>query len=186
MTNIKVWIIPLLFLCLCLLIISYIVTLKYTTFENLTNPEKVDLLSYLKVLLKQSKPSTIWKDLSGNKNDFVWSNEPISDKGFITKNNKLYGSVDVKQITLVLKVNLIKDNNTDVNAGDIIANAKLNIENKDMTLHIPSTVKESFENIKDIISGDQTQDSLHKLATIANNSADILNKYPNKAKMVII
>ena len=70
MKNIKVWIIPLLFLCLCLLIISYIVTLKYTTFENLTNPEKIDLLPHLKVLLKQSNPYTTWQDLSGNKNDF--------------------------------------------------------------------------------------------------------------------
>ena len=227
-SKIKKWFLPLSFIFICAIMISYIVTVckndtKQQITENLTNPntklisgvssEKVKLLlPYLKVLLLSNYPTrnsiksdwdksytNVWEDLSGNKNDFTWTTQPVSyqEKGFSTKNNTLTGPLttildfnNTNQLTIILKVKIlekdkIETENNNIDIGEVIANAKLSIQNKDnlMSINIPSTIKESFENLKsDITSGNQTQDTLTNIVVNSNNIKKSLENHPNNAK----
>ena len=190
-SNIKKWLLPFLFILICAIIISYIVTInkndsKEKIYEGLTIPSNIStsnissekvklLLPHLKVLLLSSYPtrtsvtsdwdksySNTWEDLSGNKNDFNWNTQPVlvQEKGFSTKDNILTGPLtdildfnDTHQLTIVLKVNVLEEDkldteNNDVDIGEVIANAKLSIQNKEnsMSINIPATIKESFES----------------------------------------
>ena len=118
-SKIKMWFFPSLFILICAVIISYIVTTnqnkKYEHFteKNQTNipksyisSEKVKLLlPNLKLFLLSSYPVrksiysdwdkkyfTEWEDLSGNNNDITWKKQPyLEQKGFSVKDNSIYG-----------------------------------------------------------------------------------------------
>jgi hypothetical protein len=227
-SKIKMWFLPCLFILICAIIISYIVTInkndsKEQIYEGLTIPgnistsnvssEKVKLLlPHLKVLLLSSYPSrksvtsdwdksysNTWEDLSGNKNDFTWNKSPVlvQGKGFSTKGNTLTGPLtnilefnDTHQLTIILKTEILEEDkleseNNDVDIGEVIANAKLSIQNKDnsMSINIPATIKESFEDLKnDIVSGNQTQDTLKNVIVNASKIKDTLDNHPNNGK----
>ena len=157
-SKMKKWLLPLLFILICALIISYIVTInknnrKEQIYEGLTNPikilsnissEKVKLLlPYLKVLLLSNYPTrksvksdwdkkyyNKWEDLSGNKNDFTWKTQPVlvEDKGFSTKNNTLTGPL----------TDILDFNNTNqltiIFKVELLEEDKLELENNDVDI----------------------------------------------------
>ena len=219
MKNMEKWILPFLFVLVSALIISYIVTLNKTekTVEKFSNKnlssEKISLLlPYLKIFLLSNYPvrksiksdwdkkyHRKWEDLTGNNNDFTWSQQPVlsENNGFKTKGNTLVGpSTDVlnfentNQLTIILKIQLIDKDKLEtesksIGIGEIIANAKLLTQNKasDMSINVTPTIKESFTNIvEDLTSGNQTQETLKNILDNANNVKDVLDNSPNNGK----
>lgn len=226
----KKWILPCILLLLSLVIISCIVTKTQKdklekVIEGMSNPatistknistEKVKLLiPSLKAYLLSKYPtrksltsendgaiSKTWQDISGNKNDFKWSDTPIINKGFDTKNLTLEGPKNSflelhksPQFTIVLRVlhtnknEVEKENNKPSDIGEVIANANLSNEGKNnlMSINVTSNTKEHFNNLKkDLSSDNQNQDTLKNILINAGQIKNILDTQPNKGKKPI-
>ena len=144
--NFKKWIFPGLILVILITTVSCIVTKSQQNkteeiIEGLSNPptdstknlstEKAKLLfPYIRAYLLSNYPtrksvtsdddnkvSVRWEDLSGNKNDFIWSSKPklSKHKGFNTKDNILQGPStgfmeygNTHEFTIILRVALVQ------------------------------------------------------------------------------
>ena len=147
--------------------------------------------------------SNRWEDLSGNKNDFFWDREPklSKHKGFRTKNfilegpvNSFIGLNNTNEMTIVIRAATIQKQqvNTEVSTptdiGEVIANANLSNKGKTdlMSINVPATIKENFNNLKtQLTSENQNQDTLKDILVNAGQIKTVLDTQPNKGKKTI-
>jgi len=181
--------------------------------KNVSTEKVKLLLPYLRAYLLSDYPtrksvtsdgdnstSRIWEDLSGNKNDFNWDTTPklSKNKGFHTKNNTLkspdvtfmdFG--DTREFTIILRSATIQPKTVETefvaptDIGEIIANADLSNKGKTnlMSINVPASIKENFENLKEhLSSGNQTPDTLKTVLVNAGQIKNTLDKEPNKGK----
>lgn len=147
--------------------------------------------------------SNRWEDLSGNKNDFFWDKNPklIENKGFRTKNlilegpvNSFIGLKNTNEMTIILRVATLqkKEVETEVSTptdiGEIIANANLSNKGKtdSMSINVPATIKENFNDLKTKLSSEnQNQDTLKDILINAGQIKTVLDTQPNKGKKTL-
>lgn len=229
--NIKEWVFPGILLLAIVFSVSFIITknqkeLCDKLLEGMSNPPVISvnnlsiekaklLLPYLKAYMLSNYPTRksvtsdddkkitlTWEDLSGNKNDIVWTSKPKlnEDSKFITKGNilkcKSVNFIDYEktnEFTIIIKSQSLDKSktpdeiNTKIDIGEIIANADLSNKKNlsDMTLNVPVVIKEDFEDLKlDLLSGNQNPDTLTKMLMKAGNIKNLLETQPNKGKKI--
>jgi hypothetical protein len=159
---------------------------------NYQFPERIDLTSNETKEKKETKKDLLnWEDLTENNNDFHWTTLPKKDeKGFHTIGHSLIGpsgkvlSLETtNELTILLRTSSFADNfekeKEDIKSDDILENAQLSLQGKDMTITIPAEGKELFEEIKSLLSQKkQTNEVTSNIVKDIQKLSVILKKYP--------
>jgi hypothetical protein len=160
-------------------------------------PRRIDLTSDNERNKDKHYKKKEWQDLTENNNDFKWTTEPIKrDDGYHTAGHTLLGPSANKldfsktnELTILIRSRSLQKtltNDTSVNTVDtseIVHNAELSNENKELTIVIPSEAKQKFEDLKKLLN-DKSQDgtTVDKTLKLAETIKNIIQKYPTVKK----
>lgn len=158
------------------------------TYLNYKYPKRSDLTSF-----GNNSHNKIWENLSQNdpKNDFVWNIEPSFKDGYLTKGNSLQGppghSFDfdkTKDFTIIIRATSLEEPNikNTIDESEVMFNADLSNQGKDMTISIPAELKLKFEALKKNLKI-RNQESSKEAVTLATDIAHLLKSYPTVQKI---